>query len=102
MTVNEIINTLEALCAEPEDGQEARLDADELDAVLYAIKVLKGEEIPRGEWAYVPPHNFARRFGKWQYLNGGCYKCSNCDNNALHDFTFCPNCGAQMSKEATK
>lgn len=44
MTKKEIINTLEALCAEPEDGQDARLDADELDAVLFAIKVIKGEE----------------------------------------------------------
>ena len=38
------ISTLEALCVEPEAGEEARLDADELDAVLYAIKVIKGEE----------------------------------------------------------
>ena len=35
------IQILENLCVEPEDGQEARLDADELDAVLYAIKTIK-------------------------------------------------------------
>lgn len=49
----EVINTLERLCAEPEpimNGAdvvgyvEPRLDADEVDAVRYAIKVIKGKE----------------------------------------------------------
>ena len=39
--VKKYIQILENLCVEPEDGQEARLDADELDAVLYAIKIIK-------------------------------------------------------------
>ena len=35
------IEVLETMTAEPDEGQEARLDADELDAVLYAVKMLK-------------------------------------------------------------
>lgn len=37
----ERIATLEAMTAEPEPGEDARLDADELDAVLFAIKILR-------------------------------------------------------------
>lgn len=46
----ECIQILENLCVESEPGQEARLDADELDAVLYAIKYMKkhsGEDYSR-------------------------------------------------------
>lgn len=41
MTNKERIEILECMTAEPDEGQEARLDADELDAVLYSIDVLK-------------------------------------------------------------
>ena len=41
MTRKEAIEILETICAEPEDGQEARLSADELDAVLFAIGFIK-------------------------------------------------------------
>lgn len=41
MTNKERIEILERMTAEPDEGQEARLDADELDAVLYSIDVLK-------------------------------------------------------------
>ena len=34
---------LETMTEEPEPGHEARLDADELDAVLMAIRVLTGD-----------------------------------------------------------
>ena len=40
MTHKEAIEILETMTAEPEDGQEARLSADELDAVRLAIKSL--------------------------------------------------------------
>lgn len=35
------ITTLETMTAESEPGEDARLDADELDAVLFAIKILR-------------------------------------------------------------
>lgn len=98
ITYKEARQILETMTAEPEDGQEARLSADELDAVLYAVKVLKGEEVPRAVWKYDPPHDYARRFGKWQYLSGGNYKCTNCNNYALHKSNYCPTCGAQMDR----
>ena len=41
MTNKERIEILERMTAEPDEGQEARLDADELDAVLNSIDVLK-------------------------------------------------------------
>ena len=41
MTTKKAIDILETMTAEPDEGQEARLDADELDAVLYAVKMLK-------------------------------------------------------------
>ena len=40
MTPKEAIEILETMCAEPDNGQEARLSADELDAVREAIKAL--------------------------------------------------------------
>lgn len=99
ITYKEARQILETMTAEPENGQEARLSADELDAVLYAIKVIKGEEIPRGEWEYIPPYNYGRRFGKWLFMNGGLFKCSNCKKDALKQYSFCPNCGARMTEE---
>ena len=41
MTRKEAIEILETMTAEPEDGQEARLSADELDAVLFAIGFIR-------------------------------------------------------------
>ena len=101
MTGKEAIEILETMTAEPEDGQEARLSADELDAVLYAVKVLKGEEIPDGTWEYDPPHDYARRFGKWQFLKGGCYKCNRCQCYSLHQTNYCAYCGALMATNST-
>lgn len=101
MNTKQAIDILETMTAEPDEGHEARLDADELDAVLYAVKILKGEEIPSGAWQYEPPCDYARRFNKWLYTNGGNYKCMNCNNYALHKSNYCPNCGALMEKEAT-
>lgn len=43
MTDKEAIEILETMTAEPEDGQEARLSADELDAVRVAIRRLEHE-----------------------------------------------------------
>lgn len=40
ITYKEARQILETMTAEPEDGQEARLSADELDAVLLAIDCL--------------------------------------------------------------
>ena len=48
MTRKEAIEILETMTAEPEDGQEARLSADELDAVREAIKALdQMQRLPR-------------------------------------------------------
>lgn len=44
MWLYQVIDILEKMTAEPDEGQEARLDADELDAVLHAVKILKGME----------------------------------------------------------
>lgn len=41
MNTKQAIDILETMTAEPDEGQEARLDADELDAVLYAVRILK-------------------------------------------------------------
>lgn len=41
MTHKEAIEILETMTVEPEDGQEARLSADELDAILFAIGFIK-------------------------------------------------------------
>lgn len=48
MNYKEAIEILERMTAEPEDGREARLDADELDAVLLAINGLKDPAYTRG------------------------------------------------------
>jgi predicted RNA-binding Zn-ribbon protein involved in translation (DUF1610 family) len=44
-----------------------------------------------------------QRHGRWIKLYAGNYKCSECgdwwgndDNEMLKDFSYCPNCGAQM------
>ena len=94
------IELLERMTAEPAPGEDARLDADELDAVLLVIGLLKGEEIERGAWEYDPPHDYARRFGKWQFMSGGNYKCNRCQSYALHKTNYCPNCGADMKGDA--
>ena len=94
--IKEIINTLEGLCAEPEDGQEARLDADELDAVLYAIDAVKDNEPRRGEWLTGEDED-----GKYMY-------CSRCDKvkyrypffvGSMRQPRFCEYCGSLNNKE---
>ena len=50
MTPKEAIELLEGLCVEPEPGEDARIDADELDAVLFAIDAIKYPEPRRGTW----------------------------------------------------
>lgn len=99
--IKQAIELLERMTAEPAPGEDARLDADELDAVLLVIRLLKGEEIERAAWEYDPPHDYARRFGKWQFMSGGNYKCNKCQNYALHKTTYCPNCWALMTSEVT-
>ena len=58
--VKKYIAILENLCVEPESGKEARLDADELDAVLYAINVLKSNR----------EDSYGKFCGKCKYKNG--------------------------------
>lgn len=41
--IKQAIELLERMTAEPAPGEDARLDADELDAVLLVIRLLKGE-----------------------------------------------------------
>lgn len=99
--IEKAIELLERMTAEPAPGEDARLDADELDAVLLVIRLLKGEEIEHGAWEYDPPHDYARRFGKWLFMSGGNYKCNKYQNYALHKTNYCPNCGAVMTSEVT-
>lgn len=100
--IKQAIELLERMTAEPAPGEDARLDADELDAVLLVLRLLKGEEPERGVWEYDPPHDYARRFGKWQFLSGGYYKCNKCNEcYSLHKTNYCSNCGALMTSEVT-
>lgn len=99
--IKQAIELLERMTAESAPGEDARLDADELDAVLLVLRLLKGEEIERGAWEYDPPHDYARRFGKWQFMSGGNYKCNRCQSHTLHKTNYCPNCGALMTSEVT-
>ena len=88
MDNEEVIDILETLCAEPEDGQEARLDADELDAVLEAIRVIKGKT---GSWETGEDED-----GKYMY-------CSECQkvryrypffSGAMRHPRYCEYCGS--------
>lgn len=45
--IKQAIELLERMTAEPAPGEDARLDADELDAVLLVIRLLKGEEVTK-------------------------------------------------------
>ena len=94
MNTKQAIDILETMTAEPDEGQEARLDADELDAVLYAVKILKGEEKPRGTWIKADIVTFGA-FYDW------IYKCSICDGHSKGTTNYCPYCGALMEKEET-
>lgn len=94
MNTKQAIDILETMTAEPGEGQEARLDADELDAVLYAVKILKGEEIPRGKWIIADIVTLGA-FYDW------IYKCSICDSRSKGTTKYCPYCGALMEKEET-
>lgn len=100
--IKQAIELLERMTAEPAPGEDARLDADELDAVLFVLRLLKGKEPECGMWEYDPPHDYARRFGKWQFLSGGNYKCNRCQSSALYKTNYCPCCGALMTSEVTK
>lgn len=96
MNTKQAIDILETMTAEPDEGQEARLDADELDAVMYAVKILKGE-LPR--WTLKHDDN---------YSGGGYTRCTNCGMKyawgAYHEvfeFAYCPTCGASMTTNST-
>ena len=47
------------------------------------------------------------RYGHWEHLYGGQYKCSNCGawwgseyaDEITNDFYYCPNCGAKMDRK---
>lgn len=103
ITYKEARQRLETMTAEPEGNNEARLSADELDAVLLAIDLLKCFEfldkvnetidnaILHGS-AVVPDHlqgwklsePTAQPHGHWvncedpHYWGGGYTECSNC------------------------
>lgn len=113
MNTKQAIDILETMTAEPDEGQEARLDADELDAVLYAIRVLKATPIkikPKRMtidkdtvmFEYVP-------LGKWVFDSEftelgnpyGTYKCDKCGGHSSNKYPFCFWCGADMREEAS-
>ena len=109
---------LEMMTEEPEPGHEARLDADELDAVLLAIKVLKAppikfkpkrmtinkdtvvfDYVPLGKWDEI-----REPFGWDDILSARCSTCGESYpypeetgfNDIVEMFKYCPNCGAKM------
>ena len=68
-------------------------------------------EISNGEWIHFremineEPTIEERNNGKWYrevlcstsgYGTMVMYQCSNCENLAISDYCFCPNCGADM------
>ena len=90
------ISTLEALCVEPEAGEEARLDANELDAVLYAIDFIKDNEPIRGAWLTGEDED-----GRYMY-------CSVCQkvhyrypfySGAMRHPRYCEYCGSLNNEE---
>lgn len=101
---NKAIDILELLAAEPDGDTMARLDADELDAVLYAIRVLRANPpAPK----YTIKADNRGKVGKWRITGRGIwthnYKCSLCGEGLLSckldTPAFCDNCGAQMETE---
>lgn len=90
---NKVIETLELLTVEPDGDAMARLDADELDAVLYAIRALRAN----------PPAELLNKVVK--VTRGGIsgikenrYVCTNCGFYNLWRVTYCPNCGAKITR----
>ena len=90
------ISTLEALCIEPEAGEEARLDADELDAVLYAIDFIKDNEPRRGSWV------------RGEDEDGSYCYCSECQKvkyrypffvGSMRQPRYCEYCGSLNNEE---
>ena len=92
MDTKKCIDILEALCVEPDPGKEARLDADELDAVLYAINELKkSTEESYGKFcAKCKYHNSSigrPKEGvfwcdKWHYMTGHYSRCKDFEEEA--------------------
>ena len=114
--IKQAIELLERMTAEPAPGEDARLDADELDAVLFAIKALKAtpikikpkrmtidkdtvmfEYVPLGKWIFEKAGN--------DHIDG--YICSICGRSYhtkvpyFSEYNYCPNCGALMTSEVT-
>lgn len=95
--IKQAIELLERMTAEPAPGEDARLDADELDAVLLVLRLLKGEEPERGKWIFEKAGN--------DHTDG--YICSICGRSYhtkvpyFSEYNYCPNCGALMTSEVT-
>ena len=107
--IKQAIELLERMTAEPAPGEDARLDADELDAVLLAIRALTTppikpkrmtinkdtvvfEYIPRGQWEE-----------PWESNGKTYHKCNHChiSSELILIDKYCPNCGALMTSEVT-
>ena len=41
-----------------------------------------------------------QKTGKWYDIGSLSCRCSRCGGKSPQEFNFCPNCGAEMSKEA--
>lgn len=112
--IKQAIELLERMTTEPAPGEDARLDADELDAVLLAIRALKAppikpkkmtidkdsvvfEYIPRGEWIFEKANN-ERTDG---YICSICGRAYHTKVPYFSEYKYCPNCGALMTSEVT-
>ena len=91
MTHKKVIELLEGLCVEPEPHEDARLDADELDAVLIAIDFIKENATLHGEWI------------KGEDEDGAFMYCSQCQrvryrypfmSGAMRQPRYCEYCGS--------
>ena len=95
--IKQTIELLERMTAEPAPGEDARLDADELDAVLFAIKALK--ERPRGEWITI--HFEAKDLNAPEKSKLDFVKCPFCETIHQGRRNYCSRCGADMREEAS-
>ena len=89
------------------------IDADELYELLDGGYDLDFDEVPETKrellrMISVQPTIEERKKGKWYrevlcstsgYGTMVMYQCSNCENLAISDYCFCPNCGADMRGE---
>lgn len=67
----------------------------EVEIEAYFLAEEGWRKVPQAEW--VPQIRYIERLGV-EIID--CYECSNCGNiENTNDKNYCPNCGAEMTKE---